>query len=65
LNAAINLSASILLARWIGLPGVALGTVVGYLLVAWVQIPYAGRLLERVAGPPPAAYEPSTGGSPS
>lgn len=49
LNAAINLPASILLARWIGLPGVALGTVIGYVVLAIPLIVFASRALAALS----------------
>jgi O-antigen/teichoic acid export membrane protein len=59
-NAAINLPASILLARWIGLPGVALGTMVGYLAIGIPLIVIATRSLDALSprSPAPAVLEP-------
>lgn len=47
-NAAINLPASILLARSIGLPGVALGTVIGYAVIAVPLIVLSTRALNAL-----------------
>lgn len=53
-NAAVNLPASILLAGWIGLPGVALGTVLGYTVISVPLVVLSMRALATLspASPP-------------
>jgi O-antigen/teichoic acid export membrane protein len=49
-NAVINLTVSIALGHYIGVAGVALGTVIGYVASGWVLFPIARRELARVEG---------------
>jgi O-antigen/teichoic acid export membrane protein len=49
LNAAVNLPVSILLAKHLGIIGVALGTFVAYVAVGWILFPVSRRLLTRLA----------------
>jgi O-antigen/teichoic acid export membrane protein len=57
-NAAVNLPASILLARWIGLPGVALGTVLGYAVIAVPLVVLSLRALNTLS---PRSSHPGLG----
>jgi O-antigen/teichoic acid export membrane protein len=48
-NAVVNLAASLVLAHYLGVVGVALGTVFGYVATGWVLFPIARKKLQELS----------------